>query len=59
MTCKDCKHYIETVHADMSDYYICNRPRFMEQEVWQWVSSKIEKCEDFEPKEDSWDSVSK
>lgn len=59
MTCEDCKYYLSTVQSTMCDYYICTRPHFMDVEIWQWVSSKVKKCEDFEPKEDSWENVSK
>lgn len=59
MKCTDCKYYNGTVQATHSDYHICMYPKYKGVDSWEWVSSKVEKCEDFEPKENSWESTSK
>lgn len=62
MTCKDCKHYIERPQADwytFNDIGFCDmacRERIIVNEdcpVNKWCDNK------FEPKENSWESVSK
>lgn len=55
MTCKDCKYYNGTVQATHTEYHICMRPKYEGLDSWCWVSSKVEKCKDFEPKEDNND----
>lgn len=59
MNCMDCKYYNGTVKSAPVDYYICMKPKYEALDSWCWISSKVEKCKDFEPKENSWESVSK
>ena len=55
MTCKDCKYYNGTVQATHTDYHICMKPKYEGFDSWCWVSGKLEKCKDYEPKENKND----
>jgi hypothetical protein len=51
MTCKDCKYYNGTFQTNFSEYIKCVKPNYKGIDAWKWVSSKLKKCKDFEPKE--------
>ena len=51
MNCQDCKYYNGTVQSTLCDYHICMYPKYKGLDSWVWVSNKVEKCKDFEPKE--------
>ena len=59
MKCTDCKYYNGTVQTNFSEYINCIKPNYKGIDAWKWVSSKLKKCKDYEPKENSWESTSK
>lgn len=59
MTCKDCIYFNPTEHLK-PEWVGSNRCDKHQADSYQeYVNEDSEVCEDFEPKENSWESVSK
>ena len=57
MTCKDCIHFTDehnTQYADLERFHLC-----IASKTPFWAEPECEICDGFEPKENSWESVSK